>query len=158
VTLDEFISELLSLPERARKGDFALNLSRGGRLRGERLRKVPREIGSSNVFPPVLSPPKAVRKPETDSDPAKPTSVVRIPSTSLSARIPFIAILSPVWSSWLSRLFQEPGVASVEPGLESGGGSPGSPREDALVLGAHFLLMLLDIAKCRANLARADAE
>ena len=52
VTLDKPMSDLLSLPERARKGDFAPNLSRGGRLSGERLRKVPREIGSSNVFPP----------------------------------------------------------------------------------------------------------
>ncbi len=84
------------------------------------------------------------------------TSVVRNPSTSLSARIHLITIPSPVWSCSLSRLFQEPGVASVEPGLESGGVSPGSPSEDALVLGAHFLLMLLDIAKCRVNLARAD--
>ena len=45
--MDKLISELLSLPERARKGDYAPNLSRGGRLRGERLRKVPHEIGSS---------------------------------------------------------------------------------------------------------------
>ena len=37
VTLDRLISELLSLPERPCKGDFALNLSRGGTLRGERL-------------------------------------------------------------------------------------------------------------------------
>ena len=34
MTLDKLISELLSPPERARKGDFVLNLSRGGRLRG----------------------------------------------------------------------------------------------------------------------------
>src|SRR5271166_2961288 len=51
------------------------SLPRGGRLRGERLRKVPREIGSSNVFPPMLSPPKGVRKLKTDSDPAKPRVV-----------------------------------------------------------------------------------
>jgi len=37
MTLEKLISELLSLPERARKGDFAFNLSRGGTLCGERL-------------------------------------------------------------------------------------------------------------------------
>ena len=51
--MDKLISEPLILPERVRNGDFVLNLSRGGRLRGERLCEAPREIGSSNVVPPM---------------------------------------------------------------------------------------------------------
>ena len=57
---------------------------------------------------------------------------MRIPSTSLSARIPFIAIPSPVYSCSLSDLFQEPGMASVELGLEVRGVSLGSPGENEL--------------------------
>ncbi len=76
--MDKLISEPLILPERVRNGDFVLNLSRGGRLRGERLREAPRGIGSSNVVPPMLSPPKAVRKPKTGSDPVKPSRNARV--------------------------------------------------------------------------------
>src|SRR5271157_3011378 len=75
------------------------------------------------------------------------TSAARIPSTSLSARIAFIAIPSPACSCSLAHVFQEPGVASVELRLELRGISLGSSGENALVFRADFFLMLLDIAK-----------
>jgi hypothetical protein len=69
------------------------------------------------------------------------TSMVRIPSTSLSARIPLIATSSPVRSGSLSHPFQERGVTGVELRPEVRGVSLGGPGEDALVLRAHVFLM-----------------